>query len=182
MTGALAAHYARALADAVFASSSQIKPEDALQQLQVAAATISGSPQLQKALLSPAVNRDAKSKVLGKISDQLGLSTLIRNFLLVLVKHRRTKELNSIQMEFESEVDRRTGWIPAEITSAQPLSDSERQEIEKALGSKEGRFIRATYRVDEDLLAGIKARVGTTEYDASLRGRLNVMQQRLGAR
>jgi len=49
MQGALASHYADALADAVFAPNSGLKPEDAVQQLRAVDELISGSQQLQLA-------------------------------------------------------------------------------------------------------------------------------------
>lgn len=181
MTGALAAHYARALADAVFGPKSGLDAHEAVEQLAAAAALISGSNELERALLSPAVNRAKKAAILNRLSDQAEFHRLIRNFLLVLVNHRRTKELRAIRDEFEAEVDTRTGWVPAEITSAQPLGDEQKQEIERALGTKLGKYIRAHYTVDESLLAGVRARVSAVEYDGSLRGKLEGMRQKLGA-
>ena len=74
------------------------------------------------------------------------------------------------------------GWIPAEITSARELNGGQRQEIERVLGSKLGKFIRAHYRVDAGLIAGLRALVASREYDASVRGKLESMRQRLAAR
>lgn len=181
MTGALAAHYARALADAVFGPNSGLKAEDAVTQVAVAAKLLGESKELERALLSPAVNRAKKAAVVNKLADQAEFHRLIRNFLLVLVNHRRVKELRAIRDQFEAEVDARTGWVPAEIASAQPLDDGQRQEIERALGTKLGKYIRAHYTVDENLLGGVRARVAAVEYDASLRGKLEGMRQRLAA-
>jgi F-type H+-transporting ATPase subunit delta len=100
---------------------------------------------------------------------------------LVVVSHRRTKDLPGIRQEFAAEVDRRLGWIPADIASAQELSPQQKEELERTLGTKFGKFIRANYRVDPDLLAGIRVRVGSKEYDASLRGKLEGMRQKLTA-
>jgi F-type H+-transporting ATPase subunit delta len=71
--------------------------------------------------------------------------------------------------------------VPADITSAQELTPEQKGEIERALGSKLGKLIRANYRVDSGLLAGLRARVASKEYDASLRGKLESMRQRLAA-
>ena len=179
MTGALAAHYARALADAVFGPESGLDAHDAVVQMAEATALVSGSKELERALLSPAVNRAKKAAVINKLADQAGFHRLIRNFLLVLVNHRRIKELRGIRDQFEAEVDSRTGWAPAEITSAQTLGDEQKQEIERALGTKLGKYIRAHYTVDESLLAGVRARVAAVEYDATLRGKLEGMRQKL---
>jgi F-type H+-transporting ATPase subunit delta len=181
MTGALATHYARALADAVFAPNSGLSPEEAVEQMTWVDSLVSGSAQLKRALLSPAVNRREKSAVISKLADELGLNRLVRNFLLVIVSHRRVHEISGIRQQFQAVVDERLGWVPADITSAQELTPEQRGDIERALGAKLGKFIRANYRVDSGLLAGLRARVASKEYDASLRGKLESMRQRLAA-
>ncbi|MBV9611314.1 MAG: ATP synthase F1 subunit delta [Acidobacteriaceae bacterium] len=181
MIGALATHYARALAEAVFASNAGITPETAVEQLRSAESLISGSKELERALMSPAVSKKRREAVITKLAEELGLHRIVRNFVLVVVSHRRTAELPGMRREFEKLVDERLGWIPAEISSARELSAQHKEELERALGSKLGKFIRAHYKVEPDLLAGIRARVASREYDATLRGKLEHMRQRLAS-
>jgi F-type H+-transporting ATPase subunit delta len=181
MVNALASHYAHALADAVFASNSGLAPEEAVKQMSAGEELISGSEELSNALLSPAITKDRKAAVISRLSDELGLHRLIRNFLLVVISHRRTKDLAGICQEFAAEVDKRLGWLPADIASAQELSPQQKEEVERTLGVKLGKMIRANYRVDPNLLAGVRARVASKEYDASLRGKLEGMRQKLTA-
>ncbi len=182
MTDALSSHYAEALANAVFASGSDLSPAAASEQLKTIAALLQNSKDLELALLSPAVNRARKQAVIGKLADELELHRLIKNFLLVLVSHRRTRELAAIQESFELIVDERTGWIPAEITSAHDLSPEQREDIERALGTKFGKSIRAHYQVDPSLIGGIRAHVAAKEYDSTVRGQLESMRSRLVSR
>lgn len=179
MAPALVTHYARALADAVFGAKSGLPPQDAVAQLRSMEALISDSKDLERALLSPAVLKARKQAVLSKLAEDLGLHRIIRNFVLVVVSHRRTKELKAIRQEFEILVDERLGWIPAQIASARELTPAQKEEIERVLGTKLGKFIRAHYNVEPELLAGVRAHVASREYDASLRGKLETMRQRL---
>ena len=181
MPEALAPHYARALADAVFGPNSGVLPETAVDQFRAAESLISSSKELQRAMLSPAVPRSRKQAVISLLAGELGLRRIIRNFLLVVVSHRRIKELSAIRREFEVVIDERLGWVPAEIASARELTADQKQQIERALGSKLGKFIRAHYQVDPALLAGVRARVASKEYDATLRGKLEGIRQRLAA-
>lgn len=181
MPEALAPHYARALADAVFGPNAGLSPEDAVSQFRSAESLLSSSKELERAMLSPAVLKTRKKAVISRLADELGLHRLIRNFLLVVVSHRRTRELSAIRREFELVVDERLGWVPADIASAKELSGEQKQEIERVLGTKLGKFIRAHYEVDPGLLAGVRARVASKEYDATLRGKLEQMRQRLAA-
>ncbi len=181
MINALSSHYAHAFASAVFAPNSGLQPEEAVTQLLAAESLISGSKELENALLSPAINKNRKTAVISKLSDELGLHRLVRNFLLVVISHHHTKDLRGIRQEFEAEVDKRLGWISADIASAQELSPQQKEELERTLGTKLGKFVRAKYQVDPNLLAGVRARVASREYDASLRGKLERMRQKLTA-
>ncbi len=178
---ALSAHYAAALADAVFAPNSGLSAELAVSQFQSAEDLISGSKLLTSVLLSPAVTKSKKQAVVAKVTESLNLHKLIRNFLLVVVLHRRVSDLKAIRENFEEVVDSRLGWVRAEIASAHEVSPQQREEIERALGTQLGKFIRATYVVDTSLIGGVRARVASKEYDATVRGKLESMRQRLAA-
>ncbi len=179
MNGALASHYARALADAVLAPGKGLSGEVAVNQFRDVESLVSGSHELERALLSPAVPKREKQAILGKIAGQLSLHPLLANFLRVLVSHRRINEITHIRQEFEAVIDERMGWIPADITSATELDVRQKQSIERVLADTTGKQIRARYKVDPGVLAGIRAQVGSKEYDATLSGRLGSMRQRL---
>jgi len=182
MNQALAYHYAHALADAVFAPNSGLSPKEAGSQLETAADLVANNKELHIALQSPAVSKSRKEAVIARLADDLGLHRLIKNFLLVIVSHRRTLELPAMKKSFELIADERSGWIPADITSAHELSPAQREQIERVLGSHLGKFIRAHYTVDPVLIAGLRVRVADMEYDASIRGKLEGMRERLVAR
>lgn len=181
MAEALAEHYARALAEGVFTPNSGLSPEEAVRQFNAVESFIDGSKSLQLVLLSPAVSKPRKESVVAKLAGELEVHRLIRNFLMVVIAHRRIQELPAMRRNFAAVVDERLGWAPAEITSAQELSNSQREEVERVLGTKIGKFIRATYQVDPTLIGGVRARVAAKEYDASVRGKLESLRQRLTA-
>lgn len=178
---ALSTHYAQALADAVFAANSGLDPHAAVEQLRGAESLLTNSKQLQLALLSPAVNKTRKQAVIAKLAEEMSLHRVIRNFLLVLVSHRRVADLKAMRESFEEVVDERLGWVKAEIASAHEMGATEREHIERALGERLGKFIRAAYVVDASLISGVRARVASREYDATVRGKLDVMRQQLGS-
>lgn len=179
MRDALATHYAQALADSILTPVSGISPERAVEQFREAEMTISGSADLQTALASPAVKKSRKIAIMSELAGKLGLDRLLRNFLLVVTSHRRTDELPQIRAEFERLVDERLGWIPAEIASAQELTGEQRSQIERSLGDRLNKRIRPHYQVDRALLGGVRIRVASREYDASLRGKLEAMRREL---
>lgn len=182
MADALSVHYAAALANSVFAPNSGITPEEAMAQLRMAESLLTGSKQLEHTLLSPAVSKERKKAVIEKLAAEMSLHRLIHNFLLVVVKHRRTRQIPAIRQSFEAAVDERLGWLPAQIASASALSDEQKRAIERSLGMKLGKSIRASFEVDPALIGGVRARVASREYDATIKGRLEHMRQRLAFR
>jgi F-type H+-transporting ATPase subunit delta len=179
MTNALSVHYAQALADAVFAPDANLTPEQAVHQLRIAVQLLEVSPDLHRVLQSPAVSRGKKIALVGKLIEEDGLARLIRNFLMVIVGHRRVKDLRHILESFEEAVDVRLGLARVEITSATDLTDEQKQAVEEALMEATGKRIRPLYRINGAIIGGVIARIGSKEYDGSLLGRLQALRQQL---
>src|SRR5437899_3128783 len=117
----VATRYANALADVVTASGSDIQPQEAVAQLRAFEAALEGSPALRNALITPAVPGSRKKAVVGRIADLLQLPRIARNFLFVLVDHRRIGLLSQIIDAVERIVDERLGFAMATVASAQEL-------------------------------------------------------------
>ena len=98
---AVAKRYAEALADVVTAASSALRPQDAVSELGSFEAALRSSAELYHALVSPAVPASRKRAAVGRIAALLGLSPITRNFLFVLIDHRRIPELSQILQAFE---------------------------------------------------------------------------------
>jgi len=178
---AVATRYAHALADVVTGSSSPLRAEDALAQLRAFETALRSSAELHNALTTPAVPLGRKRAVIQRIGYVLELSQITRNFLYVLVDHRRITLLPEILHSFELVVDERLGFARAEVVTASELSDALRQALSGELERLTGKRIRARFAVDASLIGGAVARIGSTVYDGSVRGQLKSLEQRLGA-
>src|SRR3954469_12783468 len=107
---AVATRYAKALADVTTANSAALNPADALTQLRAFEAALKSSHELQNALSTPAVPASRKRAVVSRVADALQLSQVARNFLFVLIDHRRIALLPAILSDFELTVDERLGF------------------------------------------------------------------------
>jgi F-type H+-transporting ATPase subunit delta len=179
MVSVVAARYARALADSVLAPGSDMRPAEVSAQLRGVGDLLESSPELRHVMLSPAVAAAKKRAVMGSFAGQLGLQPKVRNFIYVLIDHRRLAELSAIREAFEMAVDEQLGFARAGITSAQPLSDSQRGLIESQLNRLTGKRVRMQFATDESLIGGVIARIGSTVYDGSVRGQLETLRRRL---
>src|SRR5580658_2144126 len=139
---AVAARYANALADVVSADNSALQPQDAVRELRDFEAVLNQSRDLREALHTPAIAGSRKKAVVGRLADLLNLSRISRNFLLVLIGHRRIVLLGEILQAFEIVLDERSGYIRAEISSASALGDAQRAQIGAELEKHAGKRIR----------------------------------------
>jgi len=179
MASAVANRYASALVDVVTASGSPLKPEDAVVQLRSAAKMVVDSAELRNALMTPAIQNSRKRAVIGKLLDSTATSHLIRNFIFVIIDHRRIAILDEIREAFELLLDERMGFVRAEVTSAAPLDKQRSAGLESELSNLTGKRMRLRFTVDPELLGGVVARIGSTVYDGSLRGQLQQLRKQL---
>lgn len=168
--------YAGALADVAIASG---HPETLRQDVRLFAEVATASADLRNFLDSPAIARESKKDLLGKLAARMGASEQLRNFLYVLVDHRRTHMLQEIAREFETTLLERLGVAEAAVTSARELSPPQKQKLAGTLESMTGKKIEARYAVDPSLVGGLVVRVGSTIYDGSVRAQLNRLAARL---
>ena len=170
--------YANALADIALAQGAA---EPASKQLADFGAVYAESAELRNFLASPAVDRAAKHGVIEKLAARLGGSKIIRNFLFVIVDHRRTHILPEIIAAFQDVIRRRQGIAEAEISSAVELSATQKAEFAFTLERLTGKRVESKFLLEPGLLGGAVVRLGDTIYDGSLRNRLNKLRARLAA-
>ncbi len=169
--------YARAFADVVFAQ--RLDAAKALQEVQSLAQLVAGSKELRAVWEAPSIPAEQKRGVLDAIVARQGISRPVRNFLAVLIDHRRVSLLELIVKQLEQEINQRLGFAEAEITSARELSGPERRELEAQVEQLTGKKVRARYVRDASILGGAIVKVGSTIYDGSVKGRLERMREQL---
>jgi len=170
--------YANALADIAL---KQGAAAPALQQLGDFNAAFASSAELRNIFASPAVTKAEKRAVAEKIAARLGASKIVRNFLFVVIDHRRTQLLPEIFAAFQNVIRERQGLAEAEVFSPLVLSDAQKKEMTQTLERLTGKKVHARFSLDAKLLGGVLVRVGDTIYDGSLRNRLNDLRERLAA-
>jgi F-type H+-transporting ATPase subunit delta len=168
--------YANALADIAL---EQGAADAASKQLADFGAAYETSAELRTFLASPAISREAKQSVVEKIAARVGASKIIRNFLFVIIDHRRTVILPEIIERFQEVIRQRQGVAEAEVRSAVELSASQKSAMAQMLAQVTGGRVETTYALDPTLLGGAIVRIGDTVYDGSLRHRLNEMRAKL---
>lgn len=139
--------------------------EAALAEVQVEHERILGELRGQVAALSIA----AAQKLVGQALDEKRQHALLNEFF------SGVREGKVIVLEGST-----LSGVSAEVTSALPLTNEEKDTVKKDVLSKIGSPATVTFRVVPSILGGIVISAGGKVLDASVAGQLESMRQRLG--
>jgi len=171
--------YARAFADVVFAG--RLDADRTLREAQSMAELVASNKTLREVWETPSIAAERKRAVLDAIVAREGISRPVRNFMAVLIDHRRVAFLGPIVKQFEQELYARMGFAEAEITSARALGDDERRGLESEVAKLTGKKVRARYAQDPSVLGGAIVKVGSTIYDGSVKGQLERIKEAISS-
>jgi F-type H+-transporting ATPase subunit delta len=123
---------------------------------------------------------------MGFVSEMLADRVRPPVFKLVslLVERGRVDRLPGVASEYRRLLNRERGIVEAFARTAAPLDANETVALQRKVAQMTGRTVDLRVEVDESLIGGLTVRVGDTLYDASVRGRLERLRERLlvGAR
>jgi F-type H+-transporting ATPase subunit delta len=176
---AIAGRYARAFVEVIL--DMRLDPGKALQELNDMAGLIQANGELKVVLENPAVNQQQKLRLVDAIIARLGGSRPLRNFVAVLVDHRRIGQIHEIAQQFRQELNERLGIAEANVTSARELTRDEKELLQREMAFLTGKKVETSYSRDPDLLGGAVVRIGSTIYDGSVRGQLRRIREQITA-
>jgi len=121
---------------------------------------------------------DAASQKKGAFAllERAGVGEEVRNLVGVLIANRRLSQLPQVAAAFGRELSERRGQQAAEVTSAHPLTDTQRAQIAARLTEAGYSGIRLTEHVDPSILGGLIVRIGSRLYDNSIKSKLQRLQ------
>jgi F-type H+-transporting ATPase subunit delta len=134
---------------------------------------------LHSALANPSIPIEKREQVLRDVTSRLQLEPAVKKLLHELFERGRIALLPDIAVEFMRLADDRLGRVAAEVTSARPLTDSQRETLSASLAKRTGKQVRLVCHVDPDIIGGIVAQVGGEIIDGSLRTRLGNLEHAL---
>lgn len=173
---AAARRYARAL-------FSIAREEDAIDAVRAELVQLSRllaeNPDLRNALFRPLHPVKERRAVLQDLSQRLGTSRSVGNFLVFLIDQRRLVEFEAIRAEYERLADEAAGRMQARVVAASELPAAQRERLRSALARRTGRDIDLVVEVDPELIGGAIAKVGSVVFDGSLRTQLSQLRDTL---
>lgn len=116
------------------------------------------------------------------LDDVLGsdVDRRARNFVYTLASNSDVNILADIISDYERLLRQGALELPlARVTSAVPLTDTEREAIEQRLHRRFGEEIEVSYQVKPSIIGGVTLRVGDKYIDGSVATKLEAMRERL---
>lgn len=113
---------------------------------------------------------EARTLLQGKVDP------LVLNLVLLLVERGRASLIPRIAAAFERLEDERSGRAIAQVTSAIPLTDTQRENLRTQLSQRTGKTVEITEQVDPAILGGLIVRIGDELIDASVAARLRRLE------
>jgi len=142
-------------------------------------ALIMHDPTMRGLVANPKVDHKQLASLIIDVAGE-GLSKTGQNLVKILAENERLPKMDAIAAIFEQERDALEGRSHVSVTSAFELSDEQRQRIGDSMSKRLGTEVDLTVKVDKSLIGGVIIRAGDTVIDASLRGRLGQLGQKLG--
>ena len=158
------------------------RAEDALdtveEELFRVARTVEANDELRSRLTDEALPIELRQ---GIVEDLLGgrASTVATGLVSFVVGVGRARDLPAIIDRLVERSAKERSQAVAEVRSAIPLDEGQRQRLAEALGRHTGQDVSVKVVVDPSVLGGIVAQIGDTVIDGSVRRRLDQLREAL---
>ena len=136
-----------------------------------------GNSEFKNFIQNPTHTIEIQNKALDMVSEKLIFSKNLKNFFLLLIKKRRIFFVKKILENFISLCSKNKGEINASLISSKELSSAELQNISAELSSSMRLKIKFDYKVDPDLIGGLKLQLGSFMIDTSIKNKLKKYEQ-----
>lgn len=164
-------------ASALFELATEEKATEAVShQLNTFQSAIDQSEDLARLVRSPVFSSEDQVGALGAVAGQIGITGTTLNFLKLAARNRRLSAVPDMIKAFATLLSLSKGEVAGEVTSAEPLSAAQLEDLKAALKSSLGRDVALSTRVDSSILGGLIVKVGSRMMDNSLKTKLQTLK------
>lgn len=176
----MASSAAKRYAQALFSLAKERDTLDAWQSDLALLDSMAGNERIATYLTNPSITTDRKMETFASsLADNAQPET--RNLAKLLIERNRTELIPEIREIFDGQVRAERGILVADITTADPLNDAERDFVREKLETLTGKKVDLNLHVAPEIIGGIIVRIGDQVIDGSVRNKLERMRSRLMA-
>ena len=140
---------------------------------------LNGSLEIKNFIHNPTQSKDNQNNVVKLLAENLKFSKNLKNFMLLLIEKRRIFFVEKIVDSFLKLCSQKRGEVKASLISSKELSKTEIENISKDLSSSMGSVIKFDYKVDKELIGGLKLQLGSFMIDTSIKNKLSKYEQKM---
>ena len=166
--------YSRALFEVLKEANELEKAENDIKNFQKLADT---NLDFNNFIKDPTISKSRQVQVLNLLGEKLGFSKNLKNFFLLLIEKRRIFFVNKIFESFLKLCSRKRGEVNASLISSKELLPSELEKISKELSASMGLNLKFDFKVDKELIGGLKLQLGSIMIDTSIKNKLKKYEQ-----
>ncbi len=166
--------YSRALFEVSNENEDLDKTENNIKNFQ---SLLLSSPEINNFMKDPTQSISQQKIAINLIADKLDFSKNLKNFFLLLIEKKRIFFVNKIFETFLNICSRKRGEVKASLISSKELSKTDLDKISKDLSDSMGSIIKFDYKVDKDLIGGLKLQLGSFMIDTSIKNKLKKFEQ-----
>jgi F-type H+-transporting ATPase subunit delta len=139
-------------------------------------AMLAQSGDLRRVLASPIFKSEQKGAILAAIAEKAEFQATTKKFLGLLSANRRAEAMSAVIGAYQRMSAKARGVVAAQVTTAVPLTSAQAKALAAALRTALGKDPEIETRVDPAILGGLKVRVGSRLFDASLKSKLDSLK------
>ena len=166
--------YSRALFEVVKEAAELEKVESDVQNFLL---LLNSSQEIKIFLQNPTHNIENQNNVINLLSNKLEFTKNLKNFLYLLVKKRRIFFVEKIFKNFIRICSEKRGELKASLISSKDLSKTELDEIVNDFSKIMGSNLKIDYKVDKELIGGLKLQLGSIMIDTTIKNKLKKYEQ-----
>ncbi|HVP36610.1 MAG TPA: ATP synthase F1 subunit delta [Terriglobales bacterium] len=134
--------------------------------------------ELRAFLEAPQISGEEKDELLqttfkGKISE------LLLQFLLFLISKARLENILGINTQYDELLKEKEGLVEAQVITASSLDKKLSASLKEKMEKKTGKKVNLIFKLDPDIIGGIKVIVGNQIIDKSIRTELDKLRESL---
>lgn len=131
---------------------------------------------LSKLLSSPIIEREEKQKVIDRI---FGTEGIVRDFICLVTDKNRINYFGKITDNFNELYYAHNNIAEMTVITSIPLKPQMKEKLLKKLEEKSGKTVMLKEEVDPSIIGGIILRMGNSQIDSSVKGRLEAIASSL---
>lgn len=124
---------------------------------------------------------EVRTGVMGAITDKLGAGPQVRKLLLLLARSHKLAIVPGIATAYRERLHAHQNVVSAHVATAAPLAADKAQALAVRLSEITGKTVDLTVSVDDSLIGGIVATIGSTVYDGSVKTQLKKLREAIKA-